>query len=444
MSIFQRQTSKGITPEYHYKFMQQGKWYYGVCEGCTTERAALAFEKKIRETAKTASEQKNVKALIENFRDELTGGGSIPVSEAYDRYLAKPTRRIPGEYQKKRNRSYWGDFAAFMAARYPDVGNLADVTTRQAEEYISMLRDSGAFIKDISFSRQQGSRTVNATYRSAADQLSPRTVNARHKAVKAVFSRLAADAGMFHNPFDIPVLTQHTISRDAFTDMELRRIGDNISMPYTRPIFIIGLCTGLTLGDICLLRWDEIADGWISNKRRRKTGVMLDIPVMPPLAAFLEEQRRITGGGMYVAPELADMYQRNPAGVFYRVRKFLRQLDIQTSITPDGRSRAVPVKSAHAMRHTFAYLAGVYNIPLPIVQSVLGHMSPEMTALYQRHATREAKARFLRQMPNVLGAPTAGALPAPVDPEQADRDRLRLLAASMPIERVRVILASLE
>ena len=30
--------------------MQNGKRYYGVCEGCTTERAALAYEKKIRDT----------------------------------------------------------------------------------------------------------------------------------------------------------------------------------------------------------------------------------------------------------------------------------------------------------------------------------------------------------------------------------------------------------
>lgn len=35
--------------------MQGGEWFYGVCEGCTTERAALAYEKKIKETAKTAS-----------------------------------------------------------------------------------------------------------------------------------------------------------------------------------------------------------------------------------------------------------------------------------------------------------------------------------------------------------------------------------------------------
>lgn len=99
------------------------------------------------------------------------------------------------------------------------------------------------------------------------------------------------------------------------------------------------------------------------------------------------------------------------------------------------------------MRHTFAYLAGVYNIPQPIVQSVLGHMSPEMTALYQRHSTREAKAKFLQQMPNVLGAPTGA--PVQMLPSSAAIDReperaeLRRLADTLTIEQIKSILHNL-
>ena len=305
MSIFRRKTSRGETEEYHYNFMQGGKRYYGVCEGCTTERAALAFEKKIRDTAKTAAEQKSVKALIDNFREELTGGEAVSLAGAFDRYIAKPKKRIPSEHQARTNRTYWNDFTAFMAARYPEAVNLADVTDRHAEEYITMLRDSGAFVKEVTFTRKDGRRVIESTYTPRCDKLSPRTINARHKAIKAVFAWLKDDAGLARNPFDIPTLDNDTISRDAFTDAELMRIGDAMTMPYTQPIFTIGLCTGLTLGDICLLRWNEIEGGWISNKRRRKTGVMLDIPIMPPLAAFLDQQRPKTGGGEFVAPELA-------------------------------------------------------------------------------------------------------------------------------------------
>ena len=52
MSVRKRTTKTKETAEYHYEFMQNGKRYYGVCEGCTTKVAALAYEKKIKETAK--------------------------------------------------------------------------------------------------------------------------------------------------------------------------------------------------------------------------------------------------------------------------------------------------------------------------------------------------------------------------------------------------------
>ena len=58
MPVRKRTTSGGQSTEYHYEFMQGGKRYYGVCEGCTTERAALAYEKNIRDTVKAAAEQK--------------------------------------------------------------------------------------------------------------------------------------------------------------------------------------------------------------------------------------------------------------------------------------------------------------------------------------------------------------------------------------------------
>ena len=51
--------------------MQNGKRYYGVCEGCTTERAALAYEKKIRDTIKTAAEQKSVKQQKTSIKPNL-------------------------------------------------------------------------------------------------------------------------------------------------------------------------------------------------------------------------------------------------------------------------------------------------------------------------------------------------------------------------------------
>ena len=426
---------RGNGKKYHYRFMKDGKLYSGVCEGCTTARAAEAYEKRMRETVTKATEQKNVRALIENFRDELTGGETVTLAAAFDLYLTKPAKRQPGEHQLARNRTYWSDFVSFMAATYPETTDLAAVTRRQAEEYISTLRTGGAFDKAVSFTRYG----KQSTYTAAADRLSPRTINARQQAIRAVFARLKEDAGLIANPFDVPKLKLDTASRDVFSEAEIRAIGENWTMPYIKPVFLTGFNTGLTLGDICLLKWDEIAGNWITNKRRRKTGTALEIPILPPLAAFLDEQRTRTGGGEFVFPELAEMYRTNPTGVNYRIRAFLKSIGIDTAEQMEGRSRAVSVKAAHAMRHTFAYQAGKHNIPLPIVQAVLGHLSPAMTALYERHAKRADKAKYFQGMETGLAAPDR---PAAMIGTAADADRAELhrLADTLPPETIRAIL----
>lgn len=401
MSVAKRKTSSGETGEYHYDFSQNGKRYRGVCEGCTTKPAALLYEKKLKEKVKVLSEQKSVGALVENFKRELTGGDKITLDAAFELYLAKPRRKQPSVQQQQINQSQWNDFVAFMHETYPAVEQLDGVSRTHAEAYIRQLRENGRYLRKITYQRAYQGKTVVHSY-DAQSRLSGRTINAFHKTLKSVFAKLQEEAGILYNPFEFDMMDNDSESRDAFTPAELKLIGDNLD-PFVRPLFVIGICTGLSEGDICTLRWNDIRDErWIVRKRR-KTGAALEIPILPPLASFLNEQKSISAAGEYVLPEHAAMYQNNPSGISYRVKSFLEGLGIQTTRTARNRSRASSVKDVHSLRHTFAYLAGCYQIPLPVVQSILGHMSPEMTKHYQAHADREAKEKYLAKMPDFIG-----------------------------------------
>lgn len=391
---------RGAT-DYHYEFQQGGRRYWGVCEGCATKAEALAYEKRLRDTVKEASAQKSVGALVENFKRELTGGDKITIAGAFDLYMSKPRRKQPSVQQQQINRSQWNDFVAFMKDTYPDIEHLDRVTRAHAEAYIRQLRENGRYVRIVSYQRDYQGQMVSHCY-SAQTQLSGRTVNAFHKTLKSVFAKLQEDAGILYNPFDFDMMDNNSESRDAFTPAELKLIGDNLT-PFVRPLFIIGICTGLSEGDICTLRWDEIRDGCWIVRRRRKTGAPLEIPILPPLAAFLEDQKQTSGEQEYILPDHAAMYAQNPSGISYRVKSFLESLGITTTKLGRGRARATSVKDVHSLRHTFAYLAGCYQIPLPVVQSILGHMSPEMTKHYQAHADREAKEKYLAKLPNFIG-----------------------------------------
>ena len=422
--------------EFHYQFMQAGKMYYGVCEGCTTERAALAYEKKVRDTVKKAAEQTSVKAIVENFKRELTGGNDIMLSDAFELYLAKPARRHPGKERLEVNRRRWRDFAAFMAETFPDISRLDQVIQKHAEAYINHLRTNGRFIKTVEFAVKSRKATKTASYTPEA-RLSVLTINEYHQTCWSVFERLKTDAGVVANPFDFAKMQSNPEGRDAFTPEELRLIGDNLA-GFVRPLFIIGICTGLTLGDICLLEWRDIRGGWTVRKRN-KTGAALEIPMLPPVIALIEEQRRLTGEGEFVLPEHAAMYQTNRSGVSYRVKQYLEGLGIETTRN-SGSSKAASVKDFHSLRHSFAYIAGLYQMPLSVVQSILGHMTPEMTKHYQAHATREDKEKYMKQLPNFLGSSNPRFMALPEKINSPEREELRRLADTLPLDKIVEIL----
>lgn len=444
MTVRKRRTSSGYTAEYHYDFSQGGKRYRGVCEGCSTKREAEDFEKKLRSNIKVAASQKNVKSLVEQFRDVLTGGTDILLADAYECSLAKPKKRTPSESLIRAKRSYWLDFVAFMTAKYPEIEKLTEVRPLHAEAYIQYLRDNGRFNKTISYSGRVITKTRSY---QAHSTLSAKTVNTYQQVLAEVFQLLQRDTGIIENPFaQIPMLTREAEGREAFTEEELVKIRDNMD-DFTGPLFTIAIATALREGDICTLKWSDIDFRRETIiKRMRKTGHFVEIPILPPLKAYLEQQRE--KGELapekyrdYVLPAHAAMYLSNPSGVSYRIKTFLeKQCGIATTKVPDGRSRAVSVKDLHSCRHTFCYYAGLYGIPLTIVQSIVGHMTPEMTKHYSAHASMEAKREKMKQLPEFMML-TSAALPSSDDSE---REELIGIVKHLPIEKVRKILNELK
>lgn len=67
-------------------------------------------------------------------------------------------------------------------------------------------------------------------------------------------------------------------------------------------------------------------------------------------------------------------------------------------------------------------------------------MSPEMTKHYQAHADREAKEKYLAQLPDFLGSSSS----RPQLPATSCRDRLNQVLALLPEDAVQQVLAYAE
>ena len=427
-----------------YQTRNGGSWYYdiqidhkrykGTCEGCTTRRQAENFERGVKEKAKQASGLKSVKALYETFREDLTGGKRISLNEAFELAEQKPRPRLSSEKHAATKRTIWGDFLAFMRGEHPDVENLIDVTETHAQEYIALLQKNGRYDKSITYSRGAGKSFRTITRIKNDGPLSARSLQMYQMVCAEVFSLLARDAGLQDNPFaSIRRAKPDAETREAFTPEELQTIYDNLD-DFTRPLFMMAVWTGLREGDICTLKWSEVdLLHRLITRKTRKTGATVQIPISNQLYTLLAATPR--ADSEYVFPEHAQMYLTNSSGVSYRIKQFLESLGIQTTRKPEGRTRAISVKDLHSCRHTFCYYAGLAGIPLAVVQSIVGHMSPAMTAHYSAHATIEDKRRGMER----LSFFTQDALP--VADEEPERAELRSLLDTMSIEQVREILA---
>ena len=85
--------------------------------------------------------------------------------------------------------------------------------------------------------------------------------------------------------------------------------------------------------------------------------------------------------------------------------------------------------------HVTCYYAGLAGIPLAVVQSIVGHMSPEMTKHYSAHASIEDRRRGMER----LSFFTQDALPE-AKADEPERIELRQRIETLPIDTVRAVL----
>lgn len=181
------------------------------------------------------------------------------MEDAFDLHLQKPHTRIASEKILKVSRRYWTDFVAYLQDNY-GLKTLDSVERNHCESYIAYIRQNGRWDRKIRYIKANcPGRRAFRDYEFGG-RLSNTTLNRYHSVCKAVFSYLSTDLGytIEENPFfHIKPLKLEPIDREIFTEDELARLFEN-PPPLMRGLFTIGICTGLRLGDVATLRWDEI------------------------------------------------------------------------------------------------------------------------------------------------------------------------------------------
>ena len=225
---------------------------------------------------------------------------------------------------------------------------------------------------------------------------------------------------------DTPVVRRPP--RRAITDYVLRQLDSPAALArfpsdHGRLLIRLGLACGLRLGDARRLPFDCVirdADGhpylaWINHKTRNEPGYF---PLEEDLVEHITVQQetvtvRFPQGSPWLFPATANNLTGSEPLRAAQARKQLRAWLADLAII-DEHGQPVYV-TYHQFRHTLATRLLNRDVPLTVVQDLLGHASPQTTTVYARY-NLDSLRRHLHRVVIPPDAPTSR--PAPPTPDK--------------------------
>lgn len=274
------------------------------------------------------------------------------------------------------------------------------------------------------WARKQGALTAAQVGRPLAqgymDHLkgtgvAPATVNATLSLLQRVFRALGPAAGVKVNPFEhLDRMPGRSVNRVPLTQDELGRLL-KACPPEIAGAVATAACTGMRRGDACRLERTKVdlKAGMLTRVRIRKTGAIVDIPILPMLRQYLEpamgEGKGIQdsgfriqhgGRGKYVWPEAARLARENPNGLNWRMNVALAAAKLSHADDRRGAGvRAANIRGWHSLKTTFVTEALNHGFPIELLRKVVGNSAVDVVRdHYYQPDAEKIKVEFQKAM----------------------------------------------
>jgi integrase len=334
----------------------------------------LGGEERTLETV--AARLGGVKGEIQRYEDEKP---ATTIRHGWQAYLDQSNRPDSGPSTLGNYESWFEAFARWMEAGHPEVTELRRVTQEHADAY------AGHLLKKVS------ATTFN-----------------RHIFLLALVWRiLEKTARLSCNPWkgiERKRISVH--SRRELTITELQQVCE-AARGEMRLLLALGIYCGLRLGDAACLQWSNVdmVKGIISlipQKTARRSQKRIIIPIHRTLYGLFTEipAKRRTG---YVMPKVEKRYRSFNGALAGDVARVFQSCGIETNVVVAGSKRNRADCGFHSLRHTFVSLCAAGGVSQSVVQALVGHGSPAMTAHYT-HIGIETAQNAVALLPDVTHA----------------------------------------
>jgi integrase len=243
-----------------------------------------------------------------------------------------------------------------------------------------------------------------------ADSISAGSANSYMKVLKLFFKGAKEDGFLSESPAEFMHSIKETASRvkrRAFTPEELRRLLVAAD-PEERSLVLFALYTGQRLGDICMLRWENID---LERGERgsiclvtKKTRKQMRIPIAGRLRDHIASLPSSDDPRAPLHPWFDMQYRRKTLStIHWRLAQLFKNAGLQSkearpdSQRKDGR-KAQHALTFHSLRHTTVSLLKDAGVPDAVVMEIVGHSTVAMSQHYT-HTGWEAMCSGMDKMP---------------------------------------------
>lgn len=190
--------------------------------------------------------------------------------------------------------------------------------------------------------------------------------------------------------------------KEPFTADEVKSLV-KVAQDEWKGAIILGATTGLRLGDVVSLKWENIdrASGFMTVETI-KTGEVLTLPIHTDFEAYLKSRQQ----GIGKAPVFTDLITKKingRAGLSRQFRGLMKKAKIKerSIAAKGGAGRTRFSKGFHSLRHSFASVLANRNVSAEVRQRLTGHKDD---TTHQGYTAIELKTRkaAVKKIPSVL------------------------------------------
>jgi integrase len=355
----------------------------------------------------------------------------VTIANGWQVFFESQTRRDTGPDTLINYSRHYSKFQDWIKDKHPDIKYLKDITPAIASKFAT-------YIKTCGFSKN--------------------TVNKYIGFLKLFFNILIVDDKLDNNPFiAVRRENQKANSRKSLSKEQIYKLLTTATGELAL-LLGLGYFTGLRRGDCCTLLWEDVdMDKGIITRVPNKTKRHAEAPdpvkiginehLYNVLATFPVEKRQ-----GFVLPQMAEYYTNSKRD---RINRLIGNIFIKCGISTtkegtgveikvdkDGKKKLVPTGKRAIVEHGFHSLRYSYishhaeaGTPQAVIQKNAGHKNPAMTEHYTQISDNAAITTS-----NVLKL-----ISSPVTRKnEPERDRLLELVRTLPLDKVKKILLTLE